>query len=247
MEHKPSVAVVTITANRLELIDCCKAIDEQTYPVHHYLITDGIVGYDEYFQMTKKYCSATRDVAYWPRRVSVKTPNGGSGGQKLFAAVPSLVTEDIIIMTADDDWFKPNHVESMVSLMVEKDLDWVYSLRSIYDKHKNFLFDDNCESLGEHPVWNGCEGFAETGSIAAKTQVMCNAANAYNYMEFGADRLAYKILKQNNPKFAGTGLHTNCFRLGGNANSVSKEFLEHGNKIMQEKYSDCFPWNKCNP
>ena len=194
----PTVAVVTITSNRPELIDSIVSIDEQTYPVHHYLLTDGIVDYKTYWDMVTEYSGPYRDVAYWPKRVAVKTPNGGSGGQKLFAAAPHFVTEDILIMTADDDWFKPNHVESLVDLMVKGNLDWAYSLRGIYDKEGEFLFDDNCESLGEHPVWNGNDGFAETGSIAAKTQVYCNAANAYNYMGFGADRLAYRFLRQNN-------------------------------------------------
>ena len=241
---KPTVAVVTITANRPELIDSIRSMDEQTYPVHHYLLTDGIVNYAEYWDMVTVYAGPTRDVAYWPKGVAMKTPTGGSGGQKLFAAAPHFVTEDILIMTADDDWFKPNHVESLVNLMVKGNLDWAYSLRGIYDKEGKFLYDDNCESLGEYPIWTDGDGFAETGSIAAKTQAYCNAANAYNYMGFGADRLAYRFLKQNNPCFAGSGLHTNCFRLGGNANSVDSAFFEQGNSVMKERYPKGFPWNK---
>jgi len=240
----PTVAVVTITANRPELSQSVASINAQTYPVHHYLLTDGIVSYKDYQAMVDRYRGPNRDVAYWPKKVSMKSPTGGSGGQKLFAAAPHFITEDILLMTADDDWFKPNHVESLVNLMVKDDLDWAYSLRSIYDKEGNFLFDDNCESLGEHPIWDGGEGFAETGSIAAKTQVYCNAANAYNYMGYGADRLAYKFLKQNNPHFAGSGLHTNCFRLGGNPNSVGREFFERGNAVMKQRYPDGFMWNK---
>jgi len=239
----PTVAVVTVTTNRPELIDSINSMDEQTYPVHHYLLTDGIVDYDEYWQMVAQYRSEKRDVAYWPKSVAVKTPKGGSGGQKLFAAAPHFITEDILIMTADDDWFKPNHVESLVTLMVKDNLDWAYSLRGIYDKQKNFLFDDNCESLGEHPVWNDGDGFAETGSIAAKTHAYCDIAAIYNFMGFGADRYAYHHLKKRHPKFAGTGLHTNCFRLGGNPNSVKREFFEKGNAVMKQRYPERFPWH----
>ena len=238
-----SVAIVTVTKGREELEQSIKAIDEQTYPVHNYILTDGIVSYEEYWEMVKKYRSPNRDIGYWPGRVNRKRAEGNSGGEKLWAAAPNFITEDITIMSADDDWYKPNHVESMVELIQSKNLDWAYCLRSIYSKDGRFLFDDNCESLGEHPVYDGNPGFAEGGSIAAKTDVMCAAYQAYNLGLYGVDRHAYWTLKRNFPNFSGTGLHTNCFRLGGNPNSVSSEFLEYGNEVMRLRYPNKFPWH----
>lgn len=238
-----SVAIITVTSGRKELDQSLQAIDDQTYPVHNYVMTDGIVSYEEYWEMVKKYRGPNRDVGYWPGRVNKKTAHGNAGGEKLFSAIPNLITEDITIISTDDDWYKPNHVESMINLIQSKGLDWAYCLRSIYSKEGIFLFDDNCESLGEHPIYTGAPGFAEGGSIAARTEVMCPAYQAYNLNVWGVDRQAYWALRKISPKFLGTGLHTNCFRLGGNPNSVSREFFERGNAVMRLKYPDKFPWH----
>ena len=171
---------------------------------------------------------------------------GGLGleGRRLFAAAPALVNEDVLFMLPDDDWFKPNHVESLMRL-IDAGNDWAYSLMSVYDQSGEFLFDDICECLGElHPSWNTGKGFAPTGSIAMKTSLYANLSNCYNYRGFGPDRVFYDTAKQFYPKFASSGLHTNCFRLGGNETSSSRQFFEHGNRVMMERYNGKMPWRK---
>ena len=41
-----------------------------------------------------------------------------------------------------------------------------------------------------------------------------------------------------------TGDHSLNYRLGGNEGSVTKEFFDHGNKVMYDKYKkrENFPW-----
>ena len=234
--ENPSVAVVTVTSNRKELERTIQSINEQTYPCSHYLFTDGIISFDAYLEMAKKYRSDKRFVCYWDRKT-------GRGGNHLTSAAPHLVTEDITFFVFDDDWYKPNHVESLVNIIKEGN-DWAYSFRSIYDKNGDYLFDDICESLGEeHWSWN-MEGhhFAETSSVAMKTQLYRNLSNCYQSKEWGPDRLFYQHAKQLYPKFKGSKQHTVCFRLGGNPGSVTKEFFEYGNQFILDKYNGQLPW-----
>jgi hypothetical protein len=60
----------------------------------------------------------------------------------------------------------------------------------------------------------------------------------------GRTDLAYDLAKHYFPKFKGSKLHTNCFRLGGNETSSDKDFFERGNAFMRDKYGDIMPWEK---
>jgi hypothetical protein len=205
----------------------------------HHIVTDAIVSFNDYQALRKRHCSDKRSVSFWDGRI------GGLGleGRRLFAAAPYLVNEDVLFMLPDDDWFKPNHVESLMAI-IEQGYDWAYSLMSVYDKDGAFLFDDICECLGEeHPSWNTPgKTFAPTGSVAMRTECYRTVAQAYNSRDWGPDRLAYTLAKQAFPKFKGSKLHTNCFRLGGNETSSSKDFFEKGNAYMKDKYGDIMPW-----
>jgi hypothetical protein len=235
----PSVAVMTATTNNPLLQDCVKSVDNQTYPCKHYLIADGVVDYIEFGSMISEYASDDRYVAYWPTKI--KRPNMGAA--RIYAAAPSLINEDVICMLNEDDWFKPNHVESLVSLL-EEGYDWAYSHRSIYDKEGKYLFDDQCESLGEaHDVFNiPGHRFVETCSIAMKTSAYLTCAQIFNIPSAVNDRNFYSFAKQHYPNFKGTHKPTMCFRLGGNAQSVTKQFFELGNAEMKKRYPNGFPW-----
>lgn len=232
--------MLTVTAGRDELEQCVRSIDEQTYPVFHHIVTDAIVSFADYVALAKEYNSYNRAVSYWNGKI------GGYGleGRRLFAACPSLVNEDVLFMLPDDDWFLPNHVESLIKI-IEEGNDWAYSLMKVYDKDGKFLFDDKCECLGEeHPAWNTGQTFAPTGSVACKIEVARNLANIYNTREWGPDRMWYNAAKQFYPKFKGSKQHTMCFRLGGNETSSNRAFFEQGNKFMQDTYGDVMPWEQ---
>jgi hypothetical protein len=64
------------------------------------------------------------------------------------------------------------------------------------------------------------------------------------YGGWGWDRQFYAAMQHHFPKFRTTGLHTLCYRLDGNPNSVNAEFFVHGNAEMQKKYGTTFPWNR---
>lgn len=237
-----SVGIITAATGNPLLVDAVRSIDNQEYDYwHHYLFYDGVISYETFCRQREEYASERRHCAYWPSRIGGK----GLEGRRLYAAAPSLINEDITIILNEDDWFLPNHIESLVNLIEKDKLDWAYSLRRVYDKQGNFLFNDNCESLGKWPVWHDAyHHMVETCSYAVKTPIMLNVANVYNYRGFGPDRLQYDFLSKNYPKFDCTGLYSMCFRLGGNPGSVSREFFERGNDVMKERYGFKFPWAK---
>ena len=121
-----------------------------------------------------------------------------------------------------------------------------YSLRKIYNKEGEYLCEDNCESLGKWPVYFSPEVFhIDTSSFIVRRDVATRISHAW-YGQWGADRQFFTNLKQHFRKFACTNAHTLCYRLDGNPNSVTQEFFEQGNSVMQEKYGDNFPWKNSN-
>ena len=243
---KSSVAIVTPASGNPLIRDCIKSVDDQTYPCQHYIFYDGIVSPERFNTYNKIHSGPNRHCAYWPSRIN---SDGVSeeylAARRIYAASPYLVNEDYICFLNEDDWYKPDHVESLVKLIETKKLDWAHSLRAIYSKEGEFLFDDNCESLGKHAIWNNPNAhLVESCSYMVPTPLMCKIAGCNNYRGFGPDRLQYAMLSVMHPNFEGTGKHTMCFRLGGNEGSVGKEFLAVGNASMQSRYPDGFPWHQ---
>lgn len=236
-----TAAVLIPTIGRPELDVCLDSLKNQTYPVEIYLSTDAVMTYEQFNQFVDKYRDTHVHLSYWPTKI------GGRGleGRRLIAAGAPLINEDVLFCLQDDDWFKPNHVESLMAL-IEAGNDWAYSLVAVHDVDGTFLFDDICEGLGElHPSWNTPgKTFAPTGSVAMRTECYRTVAQAYNSRAWGPDRLAYNISKHYYPKFACSKLHTNCFRLGGNEMSVTKSFFENGITHMKNLYGEVMPWQR---
>ena len=143
----------------------------------------------------------------------------------------------------EDNWFEPNHVEKLVEVLEEGN-DWAYSLRKIYDKEGNYICEDNCESLGKWPVYFNPEVFhIDTSSFAVRRDVATRIGHAW-YGQWGADRQFFGFLKQHYPKYNCSTEYSLCYRLDGNPKSVTKEFFEEGNKVLEKKYGKDFPWLK---
>jgi glycosyltransferase involved in cell wall biosynthesis len=229
------VAVVTPTIGKKELIDCLRSVEKQTYKdLTHYVFVDGYDHRKNVFDMAEG-ASKTKFV--------VLEENVGKGwyGHRVYAACSFLVNADIIVYLDEDNWIEPCHVEKLVNKINEGN-DWVYSLRKIYDKDGNYLCDDNCESLGKWPVYfNDGVYHIDTSSFAIRRDVAVRIGHAW-YGQWGADRQFFGALKANFPKFDCTNVHTLCYRLDGNPNSVTKEFFDKGNEINQQKYNGEFPW-----
>jgi hypothetical protein len=155
-----------------------------------------------------------------------------------------LIDHDYVLFLDQDNWYAPDHVESLINIIENKNLDWAYSLRQIFDKDKNYITDDNCESLGRWHAWVGEDVYLiDTSSYCFKTSFYRKVCHIWDF-GWGGDRRFYNILKDNikHDNYACTGEFTLSYRLGGNEGSVNREFFDEGNKKMHVKYAGKLPW-----
>jgi glycosyltransferase involved in cell wall biosynthesis len=219
------------------LEQCVSSVDNQTYKdLTHYIFIDGC-----------QYEPKAREILVGSSKTRMieLEENVGKGwyGHRVYAACSFLVNADIICYLDEDNWYEPNHVEELVKT-IQTGAQWAYSLRKIYDKHGNYICDDNCESLGKWPIYFNNDAYhIDTSSFAVRRDVAVNIGHAW-YGQWGADRQFFSNLKKFFPNFECTGKHSLCYRLDGNANSVTKDFFEDGNKYTEEKYQGNYPWHQ---
>ena len=229
-------AVVTVTNGKRqgELANCIASVKAQTYPCTHYILCDQ--DFNKFAELKRLYPDVL--MCYWDAKI------GGNGyaGQRWLAAAPQLITEDVTFFCNDDDWYSPNHVKSIMD-RIDEGYDWAYSLRSVHDKEGNFLFDDNCEALGElHDTWNiPGHRFVDWCMWGMKTEYLKQLAILLNRPDPTVDRQFYQAATRIVPKFASTNKHTFHFRMGGSC-GVQPEFFIEGNKRILEKFDGKLPW-----
>jgi len=232
-----TAAVVTVTNGKRpwELSNCIASVKAQTYPVVHYIVCDE--GFNQYAELRRLYPELR--ICYWDSYVGGKDVEG----RRLYAASAFLVNEDVTFFCNDDDWYKPNHVQSIMA-KIDEGYDWAYCLRSVYDKDGVYVLDDDCEALGElHDCWQA-QGhrFVDWCMWGMKTENLKMIASVLAQPGWGGDRKFYATAKQVFPKFTWSGERTFCFRLGGNEYSVDRGFFEKGNYTMLQKYDNKLPW-----
>ena len=240
---KKTAAVITVTTGRKELERCLRGVAHQSYPCTHYVLCDGEDDHAvaQFYDMTRDYANYEARWSYWGNTIG-----GGNGwlGQRWLAAAPHLITEDVTFFCNDDDWFDEHHVKSIME-KIDQGFDWAYSLRKIYDKDGKYLFDDNCEAIGEnHHAWN-IEGhhFVDSCMFGMKTDLLKQISIVMNRPGLDIDRHFYAAARNIFPNFTGTNKHTFNFRLGGSC-GVQKEFFEQGNAWMLKKFDNKLPWIK---
>lgn len=210
------------------------SVFKQNYPhVTPYTVVDG----EEY---SKAYGS---DRGSGPVcRLPINVGANGFYGHRIYAAFTHLVNTDYVMYLDQDCWFEPDHVVSCINKIEHNGLDWCYSLRRICDVDGNYLLDDNCESLGRFPTYHGLHHI-DTNCYCIKTEVATKIASVW-HGRWGQDRVFFQALSHHFPKYDCTGKYTVNYRLAGNPGSVTKEFFENGNRVMQQKYNGEYPWVK---
>jgi hypothetical protein len=140
-------------------------------------------------------------------------------------------------------------LSSNIKVIEENNIRLSYSLRSIYSKTKEYLCDDNCESLGLWPIY----GIPEAGYLIDTSTYVFTASFIQETCSlwrkgWSVDRdYTVSIKRILNDNFKTTGLQTLCYRLNGNPDSVTAEFFLEGNKQQEAKYfCEPFPWLQQN-
>jgi glycosyltransferase involved in cell wall biosynthesis len=235
-----SAVVIIPTTGADTLIETIESVANQTYDnVTALIVVDG-----------KQFASKVRKLLLGkgfsiPLRVEYLDENVGANGfygHRIYAAYSHLVNEDYIFFLDQDNLFESNHIETMIAKLESTNSDWAYSLRNICDKNGNYIYQDNCESLGKWEAWTNCYHI-DTNCYCFSNKVAVTIAGAW-HGGWGQDRIVFQALKQYFPNFECSNYYTVNYRLDGNEGSVTKDFFEHGNKLMSEKYNNKFPWSK---
>lgn len=236
--------VITPTTGSDDLEDAIRSVITQTIEVDHLLVCDGQQHAHKVEHMVSKVFKNHMSIktCYLP----FNTGSGGFYGHRIMAAFSHLINHQYVLFLDQDNWYEKNHVESLIDEIEKNNFDWSYSLRKIYSKDKEYIVDDNCESLGRWPVWvNDKSHLIDSSSYCFRTGFIRKYGHTWDH-GWGADRRFYSIIKEHlkHDKYNTNGKHTLCYRLGGNPDSVQAEFFIEGNKKTQREYGVTYPWLK---
>jgi len=239
-----SALVITPTTGAFVLKDAIESVQNQDYDnVEHLVVIDGE-------KFSKKTHATLNEIDIKSKLQIALVPynTGGDGfyGHRIMAAYSHLCHHDFILFLDQDNWYEPNHVSSLIKEIEEFNFEWAYSLRNIHDENKNFICQDNCESLGRWPVWvKENQHLIDSSSYCFTNKFLRMVGHIWDY-GWGADRRFYMIIKNeiNHKNYGCSGKYTMNYRLGGNEGSVKPEFFLKGNEITEKQYNGKFPW--CN-
>lgn len=229
------IMVITPTTGKDTVLKAIESVQKQTVDTEHLIVADG-----------KEAAKETEKLNYdinWSGVSTMKLPEnvGGDGwyGHRVYAAMPLLVNADYILFLDEDNWFEPNHVETMINKIKSKDLMWSYSLRRICDERGQYVCDDDCESLGRYPTfYDHLLNFVDTNCYCFKRDYLVSVAHTF-YGKWGADRPFYKAVSKHLPAFGCTGEATVNYRAPDRLMDMFKE----GNAVMKKAY-ETLPWRK---
>jgi len=250
LKIEPSVAVIVPTIGSDKLEKALNSLHEQTYGnMTIVLVSDGLSENDRRF-LTERIVKMNIERTVFDvlkELVTIWLPfnTGGNGyyGHRIYSSIPHLLDHEIILFLDEDNWYEPNHIETIVQTFNENpDAQFVHSLRNICGQSGEFICQDNCESLGSYPVWwNEMEHLVDTSTYAFRRDFIHQTCGLW-HSKWGGDRKFFYSVR--GTPFACTGKYTLNYRLDGNPNSVKPEFFFEGNDAMEEKYNGVFPWAK---
>lgn len=232
-----SALIVIPTTGAATLEDAVNSAVSQTYQhTEVWVIIDG-PGFKAAAENTLKKFPAVKSMV-----LPANTGANGYYGHRIYAAVSYLFDHDYVLYLDQDNWFEPEHVETMINACETNKWQWCYSLRKIYDATGRYVCDDDCESLGRWPIYlSDRHHLVDTSSYCIHKDVIVNLAPAW-YSGWGGDRRFYSIITAHVKEFGCTGRPTTCYRLDGNEKSVNADFFIKGNEIMRQRYPGGFPW-----
>ena len=238
--------VITPTTGDEKVIDAVRSVAKQTHKnTKHLLVVDG-------GRFKGKLPAHILDENMNLKIVQLDENTGSEGfyGHRIYAGFSYLVNEPYVFFLDQDNWYEPDHVESLIETINKNNYDWAYSLRNICeDKPDGEKIPDNCESLGKWPVWTShipdqqIHFHVDTSSYAFKKDFLVKVGGAW-HQGYGGDRIFLQIVTQQlkHTNYGTSGKYTLNYRLDGNPKSLSKDFILQGNKAMSQIYKDNFPW-----
>lgn len=244
------VSIITATTGNPLLSACIESVRSQTYnDIEHIVVVDGRDRWeqaDEILRAAEFPGGGREHLCVLPYATGLNRYNG----HRVYGAATFFADGDYHIWLDDDNCLEPNHVESLVNLVKEKQLHWAFSLRKIIDKNGNTLCLDDCESLGLWPsILHEKDYFVDVNCYFVAKQIAVNMAPVWyrKFREPGQmeiDRAIAHVLMNNNLKFDCTRDYTVKYRVGNTGLSVQADFFLQGNAEMLRRYNNNLPWKK---
>ncbi len=245
------VSVITATTGGVRLANCIESVRNQTYKnIEHYVIVDG----SDRWKQTSEILNAmefpngnNEFVIVLPHATGLNRFNG----HRIYGGFSFLTNGDYITWLDDDNEFTPNHIESLVKITQEKQLDWAYSLRQIVDSKGEFICNDDCENLGKYKsVLN--DHFVDVSCFFVRRELAVNIAPIWyrqarppnGMMEVDRALTAVLLHEQNKLKFDSNNDYTVKYRVGSTGISVQTDFFINGNAEMLKRYAGKLPWKQ---
>lgn len=227
--NKESIIIITATIGSPYLNQCMESVRAQSLKnvaIYHYIIVDGPQYYKKVSDIYEKNKNENTKLITLPENTGFSMWNG----HRIYAAFTWLCNSDYICFLDDDNWFDNTHLEELYKLISIQKLDWVYSLRKIYDNNTGKIVEDKCESLGilGAPYDRPTEVLIDTSCYLIKKDIAIRVSMAWN-IQYYADRVLSQLLIENFKLRACTMNHTLNYRIGNNHLKI--EYFEYGNKI----------------
>lgn len=240
-----TATVITSTIGRPELRQTIESVRAQTWPsVRHHVYVNGPKYHESARAILADYPGVT--AFYMPE----ETGDYGTGGSMadVFAAGAFLTRSDWIFYLDDDNFYEPDHIESVLSFAEREQLEWAYTLRKLVDKSGAYICDDDWVSLGRYKPRNGSEDgtrIIDNSCFAVTRKLAQRYALAWTALPIVADRCFQMALTENGHRHGCTGRSTVNYRLGtGTANATTEQVLATRALVDAERPAGGFPWRK---
>ena len=220
-----TVAVITATTGRASLQQAIDSVAAQTHPCQHYIFVDG-------------QGSPSSVVGENITLIQLPKPTGLNGVMNgaICAAGAYIATEDYVTYLDDDNWFEPNHIESMVSAI--GDNAYAYSLRKLIEPDGTFWANDDGESIGHFGEMVDANCLMLQRNLAQGIAPLCMTSTPEGGSTW--DRVVWNSLQQHKIKWAATGQYTVNYRMNSRQKLKGWFFLR--NIQTRAQFPDGFPW-----
>lgn len=237
------VTVVTPTTGTPHVRQAIESVQAQTYPhVRHLVVVDGAEHRGRVEAMLPARPARPLDIVVLPATIG----GGGFNGHRVYGAVPYLADSRFLAFLDEDNWFDPDHLESLMAGITSGGVPWGFSLRRIVDEEGRFLADDDCESLGPEPSWLDASVHLVDANCYVLRRDLALETSLVWYRrapdETSPDIVLCRRLLGEWPRFAASGRPSVNYRLRGPRAGVRADFFRRGNAEMVRRHGGQLPW-----
>lgn len=239
-----SAVVITPTTGIPELRKALESTEGQD--CEHWIVVDGPEFAQQVADILHTGVFTNKKVILLPENVG-RPKNHWSGkqgitfyGNRVYAAVANLVNAEHVMFLDEDNWFEPNHVETMLNMVNQREHEFAYSLRKCVTWDGQELCNDDCDSLGFFASWKNFN-LVDMNCYIFKTKFLLKINQALQTDYYWTDRLLYRTAVahcKDYDSYGCTGLYTVNYRV----KEAAKYFFLEGNQYMDKLYNGNFPW-----